>query len=107
MNVAADIGFQIRDELRATFRKGVTRPFAWRRHQLLQLARMAQENAEAFADALYADLGRPRMESYFAEVRLTSVVNSACRDNPRYRLARSSNDASSALRTSRNGESRM
>jgi len=59
---------KIRDELRATFRKGIPRPLAWRRHQLLQLARMVQENAEAFAESLAADLGRPKMEAYFAEV---------------------------------------
>ncbi|KAF8878199.1 aldehyde dehydrogenase [Infundibulicybe gibba] len=58
----------IRNELRATFRKGITKPIAWRRHQLLQLARLAQENAEQLAAALAADLGRPKMEAYFAEV---------------------------------------
>ncbi|KAF9459502.1 aldehyde dehydrogenase [Collybia nuda] len=59
---------RIRDTLRATFATGVTKPLAWRRHQLFQLARMMQENAEALADAINADLGRPRMEAYMAEV---------------------------------------
>ncbi|RDB17524.1 Aldehyde dehydrogenase family 3 member B1 [Hypsizygus marmoreus] len=59
---------KIRDSLRATFRKGVPRPLAWRRHQLLQLARMMQENSDAFVEALAADLGRPKLESLVAEV---------------------------------------
>lgn len=29
---------------------------------------MAQENRELFAEAMAADLGRPKMETYFAEV---------------------------------------
>lgn len=29
---------------------------------------MMQENADAFADSLAADLGRPRMEGFFAEI---------------------------------------
>jgi aldehyde dehydrogenase (NAD+) len=54
--------------LNENFRKGLTRPLAWRRNQLHNLARMAQDNAEAFAQALATDLGRPKMEAYFAEV---------------------------------------
>ncbi|GLB44380.1 putative aldehyde dehydrogenase family protein [Lyophyllum shimeji] len=59
---------KIRAALRENFRKGITRPLSWRRHQLLQLARMMQENADALAESLALDLGRPRMEAYFAEV---------------------------------------
>ncbi|KAF8064447.1 aldehyde dehydrogenase [Lyophyllum atratum] len=59
---------KIRTALRQSFRKGVTRPLAWRRHQLLQLARMMQENSDAFAESLAADLGRPKMEASFAEI---------------------------------------
>ncbi|KAF8637546.1 hypothetical protein AX17_002753 [Amanita inopinata Kibby_2008] len=58
----------IRNELRATFRTGITRSLEWRRHQLLQLARMAQENGDAFAAAINADLGRPKLETFTAEV---------------------------------------
>lgn len=36
---------------------------------------MLQENAETFADAIYADLGRPRMEAYMAEVCV--IINRA------------------------------
>ncbi|KAJ7846614.1 aldehyde dehydrogenase [Mycena olivaceomarginata] len=39
-----------------------------RRHQLFQLARMMQENAEAFAEALTEDLGKPKLESYSFEI---------------------------------------
>ncbi|KAJ6590364.1 aldehyde dehydrogenase [Mycena sp. CBHHK59/15] len=58
----------IRDTLRANFRKGVTRPIEWRKEQLLQLARMVQENGQAFADALGKDLGKPKIEVYFSEI---------------------------------------
>lgn len=60
--------YQIREELRATFRSGVTKPIAWRRRQLLQLSRMVQDNAGALADAIHADLNRPRLESYLTEI---------------------------------------
>ncbi|KAF9235408.1 aldehyde dehydrogenase [Melanogaster broomeanus] len=59
---------KIRDALRATFKSGVTRPVAWRKHQLYQLARMAQNEAEAFCDALAKDLSKPRVEVMAAEV---------------------------------------
>ncbi|TFK73844.1 aldehyde dehydrogenase [Pluteus cervinus] len=59
---------KIREELRTTFRSGVTKPLAYRRHQLLQVARMVQENAEVFVDAIVADVGRPRHEVYFTEI---------------------------------------
>jgi aldehyde dehydrogenase (NAD+) len=41
---------------------------AWRRHQLLQLARFAQENADGLAECLSLDLGRPKQEAFMAEV---------------------------------------
>ena len=53
---------QIRDGLRGTFRKGVLRPLAWRKEQLYQLARLAQDNAEAISQ----DMGKPKVEVYFA-----------------------------------------
>lgn len=64
---------QIRATLRANFKKGITRPIEWRKHQILQLARMVQDNGDAFAESLAKDLGKPRMELYFSEiVRLLS-----------------------------------
>ncbi|KAG6811609.1 hypothetical protein H0H92_006624 [Tricholoma furcatifolium] len=59
---------KIREALRSSFRRGVTRPISWRINQLHQLARMLQENADAFADALAADLGKPRTEVFMCEV---------------------------------------
>ncbi|KAG1813445.1 aldehyde dehydrogenase [Suillus variegatus] len=59
---------KIRDALRATFRSGLTRPIAWRQHQLYQLARMAQNEQELICDALKKDLGKPKTEVLMAEV---------------------------------------
>ena len=53
---------QIRDELRATFRSGVTRPLEWRKHQLYQLARLAQNETNAICDALARDFAKPRFD---------------------------------------------
>ncbi|KAJ7146893.1 aldehyde dehydrogenase [Mycena epipterygia] len=58
---------EIRDSLRKSFRAGVPRPLEWRKNQLLQLARMVQENAAAFTQAATNDLGRPKVETYLAE----------------------------------------
>jgi aldehyde dehydrogenase (NAD+) len=46
----------------------VTKPISWRRQQLLQLARLLQDNVELFAEALRLDLGRPKQEVYLIEV---------------------------------------
>ncbi|KAG1848818.1 aldehyde dehydrogenase [Suillus tomentosus] len=59
---------QIRDALQATFRSGLTRPIAWRQHQLYQLARLAQNERELICDALQKDLGKPKTEVLMAEV---------------------------------------
>ncbi|KAL4266026.1 Aldehyde dehydrogenase [Pleurotus pulmonarius] len=58
----------IREDLEASFRQGVTRPLEWRRHQLLQLARMAQDHAEEWLQAIAADLGRPIAETHAIEI---------------------------------------
>lgn len=58
----------ILNDLRTTFRAGITKPLSWRRHQLLQLARFVQENADDLAECLRLDLGRPKQESFMAEV---------------------------------------
>lgn len=61
-------GAQIRETLRATFKAGVTRPLAWRKHQLYQLARLAQNEADVICDALAKDLAKPRVEVLMGEV---------------------------------------
>ena len=59
---------KILNDLRTTFRSGITKPLSWRRHQLLQLARFVQENADDLAECLRLDLGRPKQESFMAEL---------------------------------------
>ncbi|KAI6129084.1 aldehyde dehydrogenase [Pisolithus thermaeus] len=66
---------KIRDDLRATFRTGVTRSLEWRKRQLYQLARMAQNEAEAVCDAMTRDFGKPRFEVIVAE--LSAVIRVA------------------------------
>ncbi|KAK0201342.1 Aldehyde/histidinol dehydrogenase [Desarmillaria ectypa] len=61
--------------LHETFASRLTVPIAWRQHQLLQLARMFQENHEALAAALTEDIGRPTLEAYFTEIN-TAVERS-------------------------------
>ncbi|MFD5441826.1 aldehyde dehydrogenase family protein [Streptomyces tendae] len=56
------------DRLRATFRSGRTKPLVWRRTQLTKLRDLFTENREAIADALHADLRKPRPEAYAVEV---------------------------------------
>ena len=65
--------------LHETFRSRATRSLAYRRKQLLQLARMLQDNHAAFEDALLADLNKPRMETSVSEVvhLITSVMHAA------------------------------
>ncbi|CAL1708829.1 unnamed protein product [Somion occarium] len=65
----------IYDRLSATYKSGVTRPVAYRRKQLIQLARLMQDNQNALEEAQLADLGKPRFEVSFAEV--SPVIQSA------------------------------
>ncbi|KAH9887287.1 aldehyde dehydrogenase [Cubamyces lactineus] len=67
---------EIYARLTKTFQSGVTRPLEYRRRQLLQLARMVQDNHTAFEDALLADLNKPRIETTVSEVShlITSVL---------------------------------
>ena len=66
---------QIHHRLRATYKSGATRSLAYRRKQLLQLARLVQENVTALEDAELHDLGKPRME--VSMIELTTIVQ-AC-----------------------------
>jgi aldehyde dehydrogenase (NAD+) len=54
--------------LRATYRSGVTRPLAWRRRQLEQMARMLEENEAEFLAALKVDLGKPVAEAFITDI---------------------------------------
>ncbi len=54
--------------LRASFDRGRTRPLAWRLAQLHGLQRFVRERAEEIHQAVHADLGKPRTESFIAEI---------------------------------------
>jgi len=57
--------------LRKTFASGRTRGAEWRKQQLLQLARMMEENEDAIAKALAEDLDRSPAEAFIADVATT------------------------------------
>ncbi|KAF8179202.1 aldehyde dehydrogenase [Pholiota molesta] len=59
---------KIHASLRATFRSGLTKPLAWRRHQLLQLARFVKDHQDGLAAAIHADLSKPLLEAVMGEV---------------------------------------
>lgn len=56
---------------RAAFDEGLTRPLEWRREQLRQVQRMLQENEAELNGALAADLGKPAIEGWIAELGFT------------------------------------
>jgi aldehyde dehydrogenase (NAD+) len=58
----------INKQLRATFDSGRTRPIEWRKEQLAGLRRMMEDAEQELVDALRADLGRPSMEAYAADI---------------------------------------
>lgn len=53
------------DDLRATFRSGVTKDNVWRKQQLNQLIKLLVENHTAIIDAIQADLGGPKLRGVF------------------------------------------
>ncbi|WP_328720081.1 aldehyde dehydrogenase family protein [Streptomyces sp. NBC_00247] len=57
--------------LRTTFRTGRTKDLAWRTRQLEQLRALLTEHGDELADALHADLGKSRAESYRTEIDFT------------------------------------
>ncbi|KAF8531044.1 NAD-aldehyde dehydrogenase [Gautieria morchelliformis] len=66
---------QIREHLRASFRRGRTDSVAYRKEQLLQLAYLFQDNVPRFQKALLADLGRPKIETNLFDL---SIIISEC-----------------------------
>ncbi|HET7073767.1 MAG TPA: aldehyde dehydrogenase family protein [Mycobacterium sp.] len=58
--------------LRKTFATGRTRDLAWRKHQLLQLQRLMEENEAAINAALAQDLDRSPFEAYIADIATTA-----------------------------------
>src|SRR6201998_1263153 len=58
--------------LRRTFATGRTRDIEWRKQQLLQLAKLMEENEDAIAKALAEDLDRNAAEAFIADVATTA-----------------------------------
>ncbi len=57
--------------LRQTFATGRTRSIEWRKQQLLQLAKLMEENEGAIAQALAEDLDRNPAEAFIADIATT------------------------------------
>jgi aldehyde dehydrogenase (NAD+) len=55
-------------ELRAAFDSGKTRPIAWRLQQIAGLGRFVHEREAEITEALHADVGKPKLESFIAEI---------------------------------------
>jgi aldehyde dehydrogenase (NAD+) len=55
--------FQIYSTLQKTFQSGKTKPIAFRKVQILQLAYLLKDNYERFKEAFAIDLGRPSLEA--------------------------------------------
>ena len=58
--------------LRQTFATGRTRDIEWRKRQLLQLAKLMEENEAAIAAALAEDLDRGPFEAFIADIATTA-----------------------------------
>ncbi|MCV7199273.1 aldehyde dehydrogenase family protein [Mycobacterium angelicum] len=58
--------------LRNTFASGRTRSIEWRKQQLLQLAKLVEENEAAIAKALAEDLDRNAVEAFIADIATTA-----------------------------------
>ncbi len=56
------------DDLRQSFRRGTTRPLAWRRRQLAALEALLKENVDELVATLQKDLGKPTLEAYTTDV---------------------------------------
>ncbi len=64
---------EIVDRLRRVFDGGRTRSLDWRRDQLDGLVRLLEREQDRLVDALTADLGRPRLEGWAADVGTTAA----------------------------------
>ncbi len=56
------------EDLRSTYRSGVTRPLEWRRRQLKQMLAMLSDNEAEFIAALRTDLGKPTVEGFMTDI---------------------------------------
>ncbi len=72
-STGTDLGISEKvSKLRASFRKGHTRPVAWRRDQLKALKNLLKEQESAIAEALWADLRKPKFEGFLTEYGLVT-----------------------------------
>ena len=79
-------------EMKEKVKRNANVPIEKRIEQLTQLKRLVKENEEAICDALYYDMGRPRLEAFIYDVfiPLRSIEQSLkhCRRwNPKYKKA--------------------
>lgn len=56
------------NDLRATYRRGVTRPLEWRRRQLKQMLALLTDNEADIMEALRTDLGKPTVEGFITDI---------------------------------------
>lgn len=61
---------QVAGALQRAFRQGVSKPLAWRRSQLEAMARMLRDNADAIAQGVQRDFGKPASETMLMEIGL-------------------------------------
>ena len=59
--------------LRATFDSGITRPLAWRRHQLERMIALLEDNEADMLAALAHDLGKPRAEGFITDIAFVTA----------------------------------
>lgn len=55
-------------DLRKSFDSGMTKSYGWRVSQLEAIAKMLEEKEKEITEALYKDLGKPRLEAFITEV---------------------------------------
>ncbi|TFK50453.1 aldehyde dehydrogenase [Heliocybe sulcata] len=67
--------------LTSSFLAGLTRPLAYRRKQLLQLARLVQENDDAIEAAVFADLGAAAFETALTQTAPCVAQAIRCADS--------------------------
>lgn len=64
---------QVVDQLRSTFRSGITIPEHFRQAQLTNLLTMMKDNEQLILDALHKDLAKPKFEAIMSEIDI--VIN--------------------------------
>ncbi|MBM3163651.1 MAG: aldehyde dehydrogenase family protein [Chlorobi bacterium] len=70
--MSSHIHSPVPEELKTTFRSGITRPAAWRRSQLFALLRFLREREGDIAAAVREDLGKSPAETFLTETSFLS-----------------------------------